>query len=61
MRGNDEHQNELFSYGTLEERVSADHPLRKIRVLVDAALKDLDRRLTIFMGIRDGRRSRQRS
>ena len=50
MRGNDEHQNELFSYGSLEERVSADHPLRKIRILVDGALKKLDRRFDDIYG-----------
>lgn len=41
MRGNDEHQTDLFSYASLEERVGADHPLRRIRVLADAALAEL--------------------
>ena len=44
MRGEDIQQHELFSYGSLEERVPADHPLRPIRVMVDEALKALDKR-----------------
>jgi hypothetical protein len=28
MRGEDIQQNELFSYGSLEERIPANHPLR---------------------------------
>jgi transposase len=42
-RGEDEHAERLFSYVRLETRISADHPLRAIRELVDAALKDLSR------------------
>lgn len=42
MRGLDIHQQELFSYKTLEERVPADHPLRLVRVLVDGILKSMD-------------------
>jgi hypothetical protein len=44
MRGNDQQQGELFSYGSLEERASAGHPLRRIRKLTGAALAPLDRR-----------------
>jgi len=44
MRGEDIQQSELFSYGSLEERVPADHPLRPIRAMVDEALKDLNAR-----------------
>jgi len=44
MRGEDIQQHELFSYGSLEARVPADHPLRPIRKMVDEALKDLDGR-----------------
>jgi transposase len=44
MRGEDIQQSELFSYGSLEERVPADHPLRPIRVMVDEALKALSSR-----------------
>jgi transposase len=44
MRGADIQQDELFSYGSLEEKVPADHPLRPIRIMVDQALKDMDGR-----------------
>ena len=44
MRGEDQQQHELFSYGSLEERVPADHPLRPIRTMVDQALKQLSGR-----------------
>jgi hypothetical protein len=38
MRGGDEICGELFSYIDLEERVRADHPLRPIREIANAAL-----------------------
>ena len=44
MRGEDLQQHELFSYGSLEERVPADHPLRPIRIMVDEVLKAMDKR-----------------
>ncbi len=44
MRGEDTQQHELFSYGSLDERVPANHPLRPIRTMVDEALKALDGR-----------------
>jgi transposase len=43
MRGADECSGELFSYIDLEQRVRADHPLRVIRSLTDAALGSLSR------------------
>lgn len=43
MRGGDEHSGALFSYVDLEARVRADHPLRTIRKIVNAALSDLER------------------
>jgi transposase len=43
MRGEDMHAEHLFSYVRLETRIPTDHPLRAIRELVDAALKDLSR------------------
>jgi len=43
MRGEDERSEVIFSYVRLEQRVPADHPLRAIRDLVDAALKELSR------------------
>jgi len=42
MRGADERSGSLFSYVNLESRVPADHPLRAIRVMVNAALAELD-------------------
>ena len=56
MRGEDHQQDELFSYGSLEERVPADHPLRPIRAMVDAALKDMSSRFDEIYG-EDGRKS----
>jgi transposase len=56
MRGEDLQQHELFSYGSLEERVPSDHPLRPIRAMVDQALKDMSGRFDEIYG-EDGRRS----
>lgn len=41
MRGSDERSGSLFSYVDLEARVGADHPLRVIRSVANAALADL--------------------
>ena len=38
MRGVDHQQSGMFSYISAEQRVPKDHPLRAIRVMVDAAL-----------------------
>ena len=38
MRGNEQQQDAVFSYVSLEQRVPADHPLRAIRRIVDEAL-----------------------
>ena len=38
MRGGDDYQDELFTYGGFSERVPAKHPLRRIRELADAGL-----------------------
>jgi len=38
MRGEDRRTGALFSYVDLDSRVRADHPLRAIRGVVDAAL-----------------------
>ena len=40
MRGNDEQQEQIFSYVGLEERIPAEHPLRAIRAMVDAVLRE---------------------
>lgn len=42
MRSPDVQQLGMFSYVSVEDRVPRDHPIRKLRVLVDAILKDLD-------------------
>ena len=49
VRGEDIRQRGLFSYGSLEERVPANHPLRPIRTMVDEALKHLLRALLLQM------------
>lgn len=56
MRGEDIQQSELFSYGSLEDRVPATHPLRPIREMVDEALKALDGRFDEIYDA-DGRKS----
>ena len=40
MRGADHQQSGMFSYISAEQRVPKDHPLRAIRIMVDAALKE---------------------
>ena len=42
MRGSDEVTGSLFSYVDLEERIPARHPLRKIRAVINDALRSLD-------------------
>ena len=44
MRGSDERSDVLFSYVSPEQRVRADHPMRPIRRIVDAALGRLSPR-----------------
>jgi transposase len=44
MRGSDQQQSEMFSYGSLEQRVAEDHPLRRIHFLAQAALARLANR-----------------
>jgi transposase len=46
MRGVEEAQAAMFSYVSLEQRIPKKHPLRKIRRLVDAALRDMEGPLT---------------
>jgi transposase len=42
MRGNQDFQGAMFSYISLEERVAATHPLRKLRTVVDALLATMN-------------------
>ena len=44
MRGETEDQNELFSYLPLESRVPEDHPLRRIRAMVEEILKGMSKK-----------------
>jgi transposase len=50
MRGDDRQQHELFSYGGLDERIAADHPLRRIRTLADQALARLNSQFDAIYG-----------
>jgi transposase len=45
MRGDDTQQAAMFSYLMPEQRVPADHPLRPILAMVDAALDRIDKAL----------------
>jgi transposase len=42
MRSLDVQQNKLFSYVSLESRIPKAHPIRKLRLLVDTILKEMD-------------------
>jgi transposase len=42
MRGDDQQQETVFSYIGYEQRVPKDHPLRAIRQMADAVLRELD-------------------
>jgi transposase len=42
MRGDEDFQEEMFSYGSLSQRVPANHPLRRVRVLADEAMLTLE-------------------
>ncbi len=41
MRSDDKQQSAIFSYVTMEQRIPADHPMRRIRAMVDRALKTM--------------------
>jgi transposase len=56
MRRDDRGPEGLFSYLRLEQRIPADHPLRAIREVVDAALRTLSRDFNKLYA-RDGRPS----
>jgi transposase len=42
MRGEDQQQGSMYSYVTMERRIGEDHPVRRIRGLVDRALERMD-------------------
>jgi transposase len=44
MRGEDQRQQGVFSYVSLEERVPADHPLRRVRKIVDEIFRAMSKR-----------------
>src|SRR3977135_316385 len=56
MRGKEVRYDILFNYVRLDDRIPADHPLRVIRQLVDAALAELSRAFAKLYA-RDGRPS----
>jgi transposase len=41
MRGNDNWQEEMFSYVSMEKRVPKEHPLRRVREMTDTALRGM--------------------
>ena len=43
MRGHDPHQSGMYSYISAEQRVPENHPLRPIRAMVDAVLREMSR------------------
>lgn len=56
MRGTDQRSSSLFSYIDIEVRVPKEHPLRRIRELVNGALAKLDKRFEELYS-KDGRPS----
>src|SRR6202451_2323175 len=56
MRGDDQQQNHIFSYLSPETRVRKDHPLRRIRAMVDEVLTQLSSQFEA-MYAKCGRRS----
>jgi transposase len=52
MRGEDEKQQDMFSYVSPEQRVPADHPLRAVREMVDQILKEMSPRFArLYSGL----------
>jgi transposase len=52
MRGSDDKQDAVFSYVSADKRVPMDHPLRKIRPLVDQVLKEMSPQLgRLYSGV----------
>src|SRR5580704_19219446 len=57
MQGSDQRSGSLFSYVDLEARVRADHPLRPIREMVNAALERLSGEFEVLYASGVGRPS----
>ena len=61
MRGMDHEQSGMFSYISAERRVPKNHPLRPLRVMVDATLKALGPRFAKLTPRAGGHRLRRSS
>jgi transposase len=48
MRGDDRQPDAMFSYVSMEDRIPQDHPLRAMRTLVDAVLRDMSPRFALM-------------
>ena len=48
MRGDDQEPDGMFSYVSMEARIPVDHPLRAMRDLMDAALRELSPRFAMM-------------
>jgi hypothetical protein len=53
MRGEEDFQEELFSYGSLSQRVPLDHPLRRVRLLAEQMGYNLLFRWFVGLGMND--------
>ena len=58
MRSADVQQLGMFSYVSVEGRVPVEHPIRKLRALVDTILKDMDAVFAARYAARGGRQFR---
>src|SRR5258708_10139852 len=56
MRGDDRQPDAVFSYVSMESRIPPDHPLRVMRTLVDACLREMSPRFALLYA-RTGRPS----
>ena len=42
MRGAPDNQSSMFSYASLEDRIPKSHPIRKVKLIFDKALAEMD-------------------
>ena len=61
MRGEIDPQQSLFSYVSLEARIPAAHPIRKIRAVIDTALEEIEYHIDAQYSARGRPRFRQSS